>query len=199
VSRSRRVAFVPGPAEGELPPAAAAGARAAKVALASPPRIAAAGALAALVAAGAALLAAAPAAAQSPRVRVLYVLHCQGCHLADGSGKAGEVPPLADSLGRFLAVAGGRAYLVQVPGSAHAPLTDAELAEVLNWMVRAFGPEDAAARLTPFDAAEVARHRATPLVDVAARRAALLRELGSAAGSVAADPPTTDAAPASER
>jgi cytochrome c2 len=191
VSRSRRVAFVPGPAEGELPPAAAAGARAAKVALASPPRIAAAGALAALVAAGAALLAAAPAAAQSPRVRVLYVLHCQGCHLADGSGKAGEVPPLADSLGRFLAVAGGRAYLVQVPGSAHAPLTDAEL--------RAFGPEDAAARLTPFDAAEVARHRATPLVDVAARRAALLRELGSAAGSVAADPPTTDAAPASER
>ena len=80
----------------------------------------------AAAAACAALLAAAPAAAESPRI--LYLLHCQGCHLADGSGKPGAVPPLAAALGRFPGVDGGRAYLVQVPGSAHSPLSDAELA-----------------------------------------------------------------------
>ena len=117
------------------------------------------------------------AADESPRV--LYMLHCQGCHLADGSGKPGEVPALAGSLGRFLEVEGGRAYLVQVPGSAHAPLSDAELAAVLNWMVEAFGPEADARALRRYDAAEVARYRATPLVDVAGARAELVRRLAA--------------------
>ncbi len=130
-----------------------------------------------LRAALAALLAAAPAAAESPQV--LYMLHCQGCHLADGSGKAGEVPALAPGLGRFLSVAGGRAYLVQVPGSAHAPLSDAELAAVLNWMLASFGSAQAATGVAPYDAAEVARYRATPLTDVAGARAELLRRLES--------------------
>ena len=128
-------------------------------------------------AAAAALLAGAPAAAESPQV--LYLLHCQGCHLADGSGKAGAVPPLGPGLAIFPYDAGGRAYLVQVPGSAHSPLSDAELAAVLNWMVATFGPPEAAARLVPYHAEEVARYRATPLVDVSAARAGLLREIGS--------------------
>ena len=133
-----------------------------------------------LAAAALAVLAAARAAAdESPRV--LYMLHCQGCHLADGSGKPGEVPALAGSLGRFLEVEGGRAYLVQVPGSAHAPLSDAELAAVLNWMVEAFGPEADARALRRYDAAEVACYRATPLVDVSAARAELVRRLASSA------------------
>jgi mono/diheme cytochrome c family protein len=107
------------------------------------------------------------------------MLHCQGCHLADGAGKAGEVPSLVGMLGRFLAVPGGRAYLVQVPGSAHSPLSDAELASVLNWMVASFGsPEDPSGFL-PYDAAEVAGHRATPLVDVAATRSELLGRIAS--------------------
>lgn len=125
----------------------------------------------------AAILAGQPAAAESPGI--LYMLHCQGCHLADGAGKAGEVPSLVGMLGRFLAVPGGRAYLVQVPGSAHSPLSDAELASVLNWMVASFGsPEDPSGFL-PYDAAEVAGHRATPLVDVAATRSELLGRIAS--------------------
>ena len=123
----------------------------------------------------ASLLAAAPAAAELPQV--LYQLHCQGCHLADGSGRPGEVPSFAAGLARFLSLDGGRAYLVQVPGSAQAPLSDAELAAVLNWMVARFGPAPAAGAPAPYDAAEVARHRATPLVDVAGARAELLRRL----------------------
>lgn len=132
-----------------------------------------------LGAALAGLLAAGGAAAESPQI--LYMLHCQGCHLADGSGKPGEVPALAGSLGRFLGVDGGRAYLVQVPGSAHSPLSDAELASVLNWMLQAFGPEDAAGERVPYGASEVARYRASPLVDVVATRAELVRRIGLAA------------------
>jgi mono/diheme cytochrome c family protein len=131
----------------------------------------------ALAAAG--LLAAAPAAGESPRV--LYMLHCQGCHLADGSGRPGEVPSLAGTLAAFLAVPGGRAFLVQVPGSASSPLSDAELAAVLNWMVAAFAPAQAAAGAAAYDAAEVARHRATPLVDVAGARAELVRRIAARA------------------
>lgn len=117
------------------------------------------------------LLASVPASA-SPRV--LYMLHCQGCHLADGSGRAGEVPALEGTLGRLAAAPGGRAFLVQVPGSAHSPLSDAELAAVLNWMVARFAAAEDAAGFRPYEAEEVGRHRATPLVDVAAARAALL-------------------------
>jgi mono/diheme cytochrome c family protein len=133
-----------------------------------------------LAAAALAGLASAAAAAADESPRVLYLLHCQGCHLADGSGRPGEVPALAGSLGRFLAVEGGRAYLVQVPGSAHSPLSDAELASVLNWMLATFGPESAARALRPYDADEVAGYRATPLVDVAAARAELLRRIAQA-------------------
>jgi len=122
-------------------------------------------------------LVAVPAAAES--ARVLYMLHCQGCHLADGTGKPGAVPSLVGTLGRFPAVPGGRAYLVQVPGSAHSPLDDAELASVLNWMVARFALETDARAFPPYDAEEVATHRATPLVDVAAARAELLRRMAS--------------------
>ena len=52
------------------------------------------------------LLAAARANAADPRVD--YMLQCQGCHRADGSGSPGAVPDLRGSLARFLTVPGGR-------------------------------------------------------------------------------------------
>ena len=72
------------------------------------------------------------------------MLECRGCHLPDGSGATG-VPDLRDGIGRFVSVDGGRAYLVQVPGSSQSALDDAALAAVLNWMIRAFGPAEVAA------------------------------------------------------
>ena len=66
-------------------------------------------------------LLAAPSAGRAESPRVLYMLHCQGCHLADGTGSPGEVPSL-EKVGRFLGTPGGRAYLVQVPGAALSPL-----------------------------------------------------------------------------
>jgi mono/diheme cytochrome c family protein len=114
------------------------------------------------------------ARAEDPRID--YMLHCQGCHLPDGSGAPGAVPSLRDSIGRFLEVPGGRAFLVRVPGSAMSALDDAALASVLNWMIGQFGPQ-AASGFTPFDADEVTRYRSRPLVDVEATRHELLRQL----------------------
>ena len=124
-----------------------------------------------LAAAAAALLVPAPGRAESPEV--LYMLHCQGCHLEDGMGRPGAVRAFPGTLGRLLAAPGARAYLVQVPGSAQAPIADAELAGLLTWLVARFAPE-AGAAFAPYSAAEVARYRATPLADPAAARAALL-------------------------
>ena len=110
-------------------------------------------------------LVAAPAGAETPAVN--YMLQCQGCHLPDGRGKPGAVPDLKD-LGRFLSVPGGREYLVRVPGSAQSPLSDADLAALLNWMVRRFGPAQVAANFDPYTAGEVAGMRRPPLADVGA-------------------------------
>lgn len=119
-------------------------------------------------------LAAGPAPA-SPEVD--YMLHCQGCHLPDGRGKRGAVPSLVGSVGRFAALPAGREFLVRVPGSAQSPLDDAALAALLTWMVQRFGPLPPG--FEPFSAAEVARLRQPPLTDVAARRRALLEQLGA--------------------
>jgi len=125
----------------------------------------------------AALLLSGAVHAESPAVN--YMLHCQGCHLPDGAGTAGAVPPLADSVARFLDVPGGREFLVRVPGSSQSPLDDAELAELLNWIVHRFGPADAAVRSAPFTAEEVARVRRPPLAEVDGVRRALLERLAA--------------------
>jgi mono/diheme cytochrome c family protein len=108
---------------------------------------------------------------------VEYALNCQGCHRADGAGTPGSVPPLAGSVARFLAVPGGREYLVQVPGVAQAPLDDATLAGVLNWMLERFDKAHVPAGFTPYAAAEIATLRTKPLTDVEVVRRRLLAEI----------------------
>jgi len=119
-----------------------------------------------------ALLVCAGAAAGSPEID--YMLHCQGCHRADGGETPGSVPALDGMVARFLTVPGGRAFLVQVPGSAQSALADRELAALLNWIVARFGPAADAADAPPYTEAEVARLRAVPLVEVDAVRADLV-------------------------
>jgi mono/diheme cytochrome c family protein len=115
-----------------------------------------------------------------PIAQVNYMLQCQGCHLADGMGREGKVPQLRGLVGRYLEVPGGREYLVRVPGSSQSPLDDAELAEVLNWVVEQFGPEEVARGFVRFTAEEVRRVRRPPLLHVSAVRAALLACMGRA-------------------
>jgi hypothetical protein len=109
------------------------------------------------------------------------MLNCMGCHLADGSGAAGKVPSVRDSLGILARSSAGRRYLVQVPGASQSPLSDLELAQLLSWMVRNLSAQPVPADFTDFTAAEVAGYRRFPLIDVRDTRARLLQ---AAAGSL---------------
>jgi len=115
------------------------------------------------------------AGALAPHVE--YALNCQGCHRADGAGTPNSVPPLAGSVARFLGVAGGREYLVQVPGVAQAPLDDATLAAVLNWMLERFDKSHVPPDFVPYAPDEIGRLRTKPLTDVEGLRRRLLVEI----------------------
>lgn len=111
------------------------------------------------------------ASAQTPQFN--YLLHCGGCHIEDGSGMADVVPDLNEDLGYFASFPEGRSYLMRVPGAAHSPLSDGDLAKVLNWMLRTFAAADAPA---PFTEAEVSEHRRNRLDDVLKARKQLLEQ-----------------------
>ena len=105
-----------------------------------------------------------------------FVLNCQGCHRADGAGTPGAVPPLAGSVGKLVRASGGREFLVRVPGVAQAPLDDAALAAVLNWMLARFGRGDIPAGFVAYSAAEVRALRVKPLIDVDRMRRGLVAD-----------------------
>src|SRR3990172_7929700 len=107
--------------------------------------------------------------ASSPRIN--YMLHCQGCHLMDGSGTPEKVPALKNAADLFLHVAGGREYLIQVPGTSQSALTDAEVAAVLNWILENFSKEELPADFIPYSTEEISRFRRQPLANVSAVRA----------------------------
>jgi mono/diheme cytochrome c family protein len=111
------------------------------------------------------------------RAQSNYMLNCQGCHLADGSGLPGSVPSMDDFVGSFLAVPGGREFLVQVPGSANAPLSDLELAELLNWILTTMSAKQLAADFQYYTEAEVRQLRTHTLIDVAAVRSGLVAKM----------------------
>jgi len=116
-----------------------------------------------------------PAMALSPDK--LYVLHCMGCHGPQGEGIPGRVPALKGFVGYFTYLPEGRAFLIQVPGVANAPLSDEELAQVTNWLLRTFSSKELPPDFKPFTAEEVRRYRAKPLQNVSQVREALLSRL----------------------
>ena len=115
----------------------------------------------------------------SQRAQFNYQMSCQGCHAPDGSG-AGEVPRMREHVGIFLATEAGREYLVRVPGSAVSALGDAELAEVLNWIVREFAGGSITLHFEPYTPQEVGQLRQYPLNEVVQYRAQLLADIASA-------------------
>jgi hypothetical protein len=79
---------------------------------------------------------------------------------------------------RFTNVPGGREYLARVPGVATAPVADAELAELLNWILWRFDGAHLSPAFKPFTAEEVAALRRRPLRTEAAQvRAALVGKI----------------------
>jgi hypothetical protein len=105
---------------------------------------------------------------------VNYLIHCAGCHLADASGSPPRVPDVRGELGRLLAVTGGREYLIQVPGAATAPVSDRELAAIVNYMLASFSSGTIPAGFEPFTETEVGRLRRSWLSNPEPVRAKLL-------------------------
>jgi len=97
--------------------------------------------------------------------RINYLLHCSGCHLPNGESAPPEVPSLRDQLGAIASSSVGRDYLARVPGAAQTPLSDSELAEVLNWVLREFNAQSLPESFVPLTASEVAQSRQNVLVD----------------------------------
>lgn len=87
-----------------------------------------------------------------------YVLNCSGCHRMDGTGS--QVVPSLFAMRELASKPGARQYWVRVPGAAQAPLSDARLAALMNWLVHRF---TGASPNPPYTSEEVARLRKTPL------------------------------------
>jgi hypothetical protein len=108
------------------------------------------------------------AAGYDPKIN--YQLQCMGCHLADGRGVTGRVPSVRTTLMAFSAVPAGRDFVMRVPGVAQSPLSDAEVAALLNWMVRNLSDLPLPAGFVDYSAAEVTGARHRPLSQVSELR-----------------------------
>lgn len=127
----------------------------------------------------------------------LFEANCARCHQRDAKGVAELYPPLAHSIGEYLQVNAGRAYLVHVvsfglsgPISVHGrrynramkqfpDLSDAQVAQVLNEVLTGFNRELLPADFVPFTAEEVRKKRAARLTpdQIADDRDDLMRDL----------------------
>jgi cytochrome c553 len=135
------------------------------------------------------LINASPAFAGPPET---YKQRCSMCHQSDAAGLAGQFPRLAGRVGTIASSPEGRHYLmievlngmygtIQVDGQSiqgmmptMRVMSDGDIADVLNHLVKLKAP---AKKVAPFTAAEVARVRAEPTLPgsaVSAERARLV-------------------------
>ena len=101
--------------------------------------------------------------AASPRIN--YLLYCTGCHAADGAGKPPNVPSLRDELGRMISVPEMRSYLVRIPGASQAPISDADLTDIINWLLHEFNSNTLPANFEEYTIEEVSNARRNILAD----------------------------------
>ncbi len=123
-----------------------------------------------------------PGVANAEQARIDYILKCQGCHQPEGGGDLAHTPPLKGEVARFLQVPGGREFLARVPGVASVDLSDARLAQLLNWTVQRFDRGNVPAGFEPYSAAEISQLRRHPLrLEREATRASLVAAIGERA------------------
>ena len=107
-----------------------------------------------------------------------WMLNCQGCHRSDGAATGDEVPALQGTVAKFLAVPGGREYLIRVPGVSMSPLNDESIAALTNWMLHKFDRENVPADFERYTAEEVGELRHRPYTSEASViRAGLIKKI----------------------
>jgi hypothetical protein len=137
--------------------------------------------------AGAALAAGTSSKIADPvQARSDYIENCGGCHGITGNSAPALLPVLRDRVGYFLCTPEARAYLIRLPNIAHSRITDnAELADLLNFVVFDLGGTSAPAQAPPFTAEEVTRERPHVLTDISlkAERARMVEQVIRACGA----------------
>jgi mono/diheme cytochrome c family protein len=109
-----------------------------------------------------------PAASRvdAPRIETTagaYLLYCGGCHGISGHSSDTAVPSLRGQVDAFLCLPEGREYVVRLPNVAFAPLGDAQLAALMNFVV-GLGKTREGKGDPPYTAAEVGALRRKPLL-----------------------------------
>ena len=117
------------------------------------------------------------ALADDRRAKVNYQVHCQGCHLPDASGFPGKVPRMNNFVGYFLHSKEGREFLVRVPGVATSRMSDADVTEVLNWLLRTYSAGQLPDSFEPFTASEVELLRRNQELDPEKERLRILTKI----------------------
>jgi mono/diheme cytochrome c family protein len=127
---------------------------------------------------------------------------CVVCHQMNAKGVPGMYPPLANSIGSYVTIPGGRVYLIHVVSfgmtgaiSVHGQtylgmmqswpkLPDGDVAQVLNYVLTNFNAKLLPHDFAPLTSAEVQRYRSetTGLGDVRKEREALLKALAAHRG-----------------
>ena len=123
--------------------------------------------------------------APMPRAAQTYASNCQGCHGESGRSVA-EIPVLAGRVGYFARIPQGRRYLAQVPNVALNPSSDADIAEMLNWLLRSFSRAQLPADFKPYTASEVGELRQAR-IDVVRTRQRVIEALVAAGQIPSAD------------
>ncbi|MBU1307718.1 MAG: cytochrome c [Alphaproteobacteria bacterium] len=129
----------------------------------------------------------ATAAERTPKAN--FVLKCVGCHLGDGTGMpAAGIPDFVGKVGVFAAIPEGRAYLLHVPGVIGSSLTDAQIADVLNYIMDTWAGASLPSDYVAFDADEVSALRQQNIGNAVNYRRTVVDKL-EAMGLSAADYP----------
>jgi len=120
-------------------------------------------------------------------VQSTYLERCGGCHGIQGWSAPSEVPSLRGQVGYFLCMPEARAYLIRLPSVATAPLSDRDLADLMNFVVFDLGAASTPSDSRKFTPSEVRALRNRPLKEVAltSYRAGLVEQLISRCGAPA--------------
>jgi hypothetical protein len=134
---------------------------------------------------GAAPAAAAQDAPQHMTARSTYLERCGGCHGVDGRAFAATVPDLRGKVGYFLCEPAGRDYIARLPNIVFSKITDAELADLMNYVVFGLGGGSAPRGSRPYDVSEIARDRrnALSIPDLEAYRLKIVQGLVARCGA----------------